>query len=156
MSKPHRSPQTEQLAELIFEVFRLHGELIAMGERMVGPCGLTSARWQVVGSIDESGQPLTVPMIARNLGISRQAVQRVVNDLEHQGLVCLSENPHHKTARLVELTEDGQSAVAEANRVFTRWANATTADLDADRLAETWRLLAELRGHCRDYGMEEV
>lgn len=151
MTRTDRTAQTRELTELIFEVFRLHGELIAMGDRMVAPIDLTSARWQVLGSIDEAGQPLTVPMIARHLGVTRQAVQRVVRDLEAHGLVRLSDNPHHKTAKLVELTEQGQRAVAEADRIFTGWANAATRDLDTGKLAEARDLLAWLRAHCQAY-----
>jgi hypothetical protein len=37
--------------ELVLEIFRLNGELIAMGDALVGDIGLTSARWQVMGAI---------------------------------------------------------------------------------------------------------
>lgn len=151
MERTPRTAQAAELTELIFEVFRLHGELIAMGDRMVAPFELTSTRWQVLGLIDETQQPMTVPMIARHLGVSRQAVQRVVNDLKAHGFVTLVPNPHHKSAKLVELTERGAKAAAAADSTYSTWANAVTGDLDSAQLAEARRLLTDLRARCRDY-----
>lgn len=150
MTDTDRSRSAEALTDLIFEIFRLHGELIAMGDRLVAAYDLTSARWQVVGSIDEAGQRLTVPMIARNLGLTRQAVQRVVNELVRDGLLVSEHNPHHRQARLIRLTDRGQTAVRQAAAAYAAWANAATADLDADELLRTRRLLETIRGRCRD------
>jgi hypothetical protein len=56
---------------LIIEVFRLNGDLLAAGDFLVGDIGLTSARWQVLGSIALSPVPLqwlTLPAICASLG----------------------------------------------------------------------------------------
>lgn len=148
MSETERTRGAQALTDLIFEVFRLHGELLAMGDRMVASCDLTSARWQVAGSIDEVGQPLTVPMIARNLGLSRQAVQRVVNELIRDALLQAEDNPHHRQAKLIRLTDKGAAAVRQAAAVHAVWANAAAADLDPDEIARIRHLLETLRQRC--------
>ncbi|WP_243712121.1 MarR family winged helix-turn-helix transcriptional regulator, partial [Burkholderia pyrrocinia] len=55
-------------------------------------------------------QPQPVAWLARDLGANRQNVQRIVNDLEAEGLVRFEVNPHHRRAQLVVLTDDGKRA----------------------------------------------
>src|SRR5205814_345438 len=55
------------VTELILEVFRLNGRLLAAGDRLVADLGLTSARWQVLGAIALASSPMPVAWIARNM-----------------------------------------------------------------------------------------
>jgi hypothetical protein len=41
-----------QITDLILETFRLNGELLTAGDRLVADLSLTSARWQVLGAVD--------------------------------------------------------------------------------------------------------
>jgi hypothetical protein len=66
---------------LALEVFRLNGILVAVGDTLVAPLGLTSARWQVMGAIAEAKGMLPVAGIARNMGLVRQSVQRIADEL---------------------------------------------------------------------------
>ena len=75
-----RTPEGEALTLIILETFRLNGALLEAGNQLTKPFELTSARWQVMGPVSE--QPLTVAQIARRMGLARQGVQRIVNDLE--------------------------------------------------------------------------
>lgn len=85
----------------------MNGDLLAAGDALVGDLGLTSARWQVLGAIALSPVPLPVAHIARNMGLTRQAVQRLVDDMRADGFVRLEPNPHHRRAMLVLATERG-------------------------------------------------
>src|SRR5712692_10354297 len=73
--------RTGALTELMLEVFRLNGRLLTSGDRLVADIGLTSARWQVLGAVALAGNRLPVAHIPRNMGLTRQAVQRTVNEL---------------------------------------------------------------------------
>ncbi|KMO09704.1 MarR family transcriptional regulator, partial [Methylobacterium indicum] len=84
-------------------MFRLNGDLLTAGDALVDDLGLTSARWQVLGAVALSPVPLPVAHIARNMGLTRQAVQRVVDDLHEVGFVRIDPNPHHRRAHLVAL-----------------------------------------------------
>ena len=75
------------LTDLIIGVFRLNGALLVSGDALVEDLGLTSARWQVLGAIALSPVPLPVAHLARNMGLTRQAVQRSVDEMRHDGLV---------------------------------------------------------------------
>ena len=131
---PSHTPEGAALTALILEVFRLNGALLGEGDRLVGDIGLTSARWQVMGAAALSPVPLPVAAIARNMGLTRQAVQRVANDLEEAGFVRFAPNPHHQRAKLVVLTASGTAAFRAATARQAPWANRLAAGLDLRRI----------------------
>jgi DNA-binding MarR family transcriptional regulator len=96
--------------DLVLSVFRLNGLLVAEGDAMTEDLGLTSARWKVIGVVALSTAGLTVPGIARVLGQSRQAVQRITDVMAQDGLITYEPNPKHKRSVLVLLTDEGKSA----------------------------------------------
>ena len=96
-----RTPSGAAVRELIVAVFRLNGRLLVAGDRLVASLGLTSARWQVLGAIALSPAPEPVARLARNMGLNRQGVQRIVGELVAEDFVELKDNPHHRSAKLV-------------------------------------------------------
>ena len=134
--------------ELILETFRLNGQLLEAGDRLAGPLGLSSARWQVLGAVEEEGRPITVAQIGRRMGLSRQAVQRLVNELKADGFVRLEENPDHKRARLVALTPMCVARLQTLAEAQARWANELTDGLNAAVLSRAAQLLSEIRERC--------
>ena len=71
----------EALTDLVLAVFRLNGRLLAAGDHLVSDLGLTSARWQVLGAIALAPSPQPVAWLARSMGLNRQGVQRIVNEM---------------------------------------------------------------------------
>lgn len=110
------------LSALSLAVFRSHGALLAGGDQLVEPLGLTSARWQVLGALVMAGEPLTVPGIAAAMGLTRQGVQKQVDRLEADGHVAVQPNPEHRRSPLIELSRAGRAAFIAADR---RWAGLT-------------------------------
>ncbi|WP_084649850.1 MarR family winged helix-turn-helix transcriptional regulator [Stappia stellulata] len=145
---PAHSPESGLVTQVILETFRLNGALLSAGDALVGDLGLTSARWQVLGAVALEGRPLSVAQIARRMGLSRQAVQRVVNDLTAAGLVALEDNPDHKRARLVVMTGAGEAAYAEADRRQIAWAKELSEDLGAEALAACLAVLRRISVRC--------
>ncbi|MDH3738589.1 MAG: MarR family transcriptional regulator [Alphaproteobacteria bacterium] len=141
------SPQGVAFTELVLELFRLNGVLLAEGDRLGADIGLTSARWQVMGALADAAR--TVPQIAREMGLTRQGAQRTVNVLLAEEFVELRLNPDHKRAKLVQLTDIGRGRLDEVSARQVRWANAvsngvTVADLKtAARVANTLRKALE-------------
>jgi len=131
--------------ELIIEIFRLNGRLLESGDDLVRNVGLTSARWQVLGAIAASPVPLPVSHVARNMGLTRQAVQRLANDLELGDLVRFAPNPHHKRARLLAMTDNGATAFKTAMARQVPWANRLAKGVDPDDIATALRVLVALR-----------
>jgi DNA-binding MarR family transcriptional regulator len=104
--------------ELLVEVFRVNGLLLAAGDELARPVGLTSARWQVLGVVDHG--PSTVAQVARAMGLTRQSVRQTADALVRDGLVELTENPQHRRAlRYVE-----QQQVVWANTIAERLPHA--------------------------------
>lgn len=117
---------------LVLETFRLNGALLAAGDRLTAPLGLSSARWQVLGAIEEG--PLSVAQIARNMGVSRQGVQRIADTLEKEGIIAYAPNPHHERAKLVRLSEKGIEIVKELTKRQIRWANEIATEASSDQI----------------------
>lgn len=143
----HASQSAAGLAatELMLETFRLNGALLAAGDRLVAPIGLTSARWQVLGAIAIAGEAQPVAHIARDMGLKRQSVQRVVDDLAAEGLVAFRPNPHHRRAKLVALTDSGRHAYEAAIERHSAWSNRLARGVDPAALAQATALMRELR-----------
>src|SRR6266567_3393896 len=139
------TPAGKALTDLILEVFRLHGLLLAAGDRLTHPLGLSSARWQVLGALQLAGEPLPVAHIARQMGLTRQSVQRTVDLLAQEGLIAFADNPHHRRAKLVDFTPRGRSIMEHVNQIQTTWANALAQGLSAPALHDALQLLETLR-----------
>ena len=133
------------MTDLILDVFRLNGRLLAAGDRLVAGLGLTSARWQVLGAIALADRPQPVAWLARDMGVNRQGVQRIVNELHKDGIVEFKPNPHHRRAQLVVLTERGKSAYEDAERLQGPWANGLADALTMQEIATARRVIVALR-----------
>jgi DNA-binding MarR family transcriptional regulator len=147
---PSRSPDNpsrarEALSGLVVEVFRLNGDLLEAGDRLVHDLGLSSARWQVLGAVALAPAPLPVAHIARNMGLARQSVQRVVDDMEGDGLLRLAPNPHHRRAALVAMTPRGEAAYRQATMRKDLWMDGLTEGLPPDTIEAAAELLRTLQ-----------
>jgi len=140
------TPAGAAVTELILEIFRLNGRLLVAGDRLVSALGLTSARWQVLGAIALAERAEPVAWLARSMGLNRQGVQRIVNDLMKEGCVALRPNPHHRRAHLVVLTERGKDVYVAAERLQIPWVNALAKGLHVADIVATRRTVTALRG----------
>ena len=138
------SPKRMLFLDLVLSLFRLNGLLIAEGDDMTEALGLTSARWKVIGVIALSNSGLTVPGIARVLGQSRQAVQRITDVMATDGLLSYQSNPKHKRSVLVLLTEEGKTAYKDLRDVQDPWAIDNTEDIPIEELDAGLRLVRRL------------
>jgi DNA-binding MarR family transcriptional regulator len=137
----HDSRPNKETNDLIVEVFRLNGLLIATADKLVARFGLTGARWQVLGAIEMSETPETVARLARNMGLTRQSVQRVVNAMVDEGMLSFRDNPHHQRARLVEMTGKGRAAFEAALELQVPWVKALSEGISTQRLLDTREVL---------------
>jgi DNA-binding MarR family transcriptional regulator len=144
--------ENQALTELILETFRLNGQLLASGDALVRDLGLTSARWQVLGAIALASRPLSVAHIARNMGLTRQAVQRLANEMERAGLVAFAPNPHHRRSQLVQLTAKGEAKYRTATERQRPWARRLAAGLSIGRIAAATALIQTVRLRLEDSG----
>lgn len=146
--KPDYTRAGAAATELILEIFRANGQLLAAGDRLMKPLFLTSARWQVLGVIAEG--PATVAQIARMMGLARQSVQRIADVLATEGLVQFDLNPNHRRAPLLRLTEDGQRRSDEIARLHAAWINDLTRDAEPQPFLQAASALRELQTRLRN------
>ncbi len=133
------------LTGLILELFKLHGRVLASGDRLVAPLGLTSARWQILGAIIAADRPQPVAWLARDMDANRQNIQRIVNDLEKEGLVSFETNPHHRRAQLVVLTDKGRQTFDAAMRLQAPWVNELAEGLRIEDIETMREVMLALR-----------
>lgn len=133
------------MTRLMLDLFRLNSLVVMAGDRLVAPLGLTSARWQVLGAIVAAERPEPVAWLARDLGANRQNVQRIINDLQREGLVTFAPNPHHKRAQLIVLTEKGQRAFKSAMELQEPWVNKLAGGVATKDLETVRRVILTLR-----------
>ena len=133
------------VAALIYEVLRLHGRLIAAGDDLMADLGLTSARWQVLGTLAASGSRLTVSDLARILGQSRQSVQRLVNEMSREGILGHEPNPDHKRSAFVVPTAEGKRLHGRVEERRVPWTEGLAEKLQGADAAEAARTLSALR-----------
>ncbi len=139
-----RTSEGERATEVILSTFRANGLLLAAGDRLAAEHGLTSARWQVLGAIALAQRSLTVPQIARRMGLTRQAVHTTVSRLVADGLVELAPNVDHRRSQLVSVTEVGRAKYQAVDETQAAWVNQLAAGLSRSELEATARVLGEL------------
>jgi len=130
--------------EVVLEIFKLGGLLVNEGDQMADEFGITSARWKVMGAISLAGQPQTVPQIARTMGLTRQAVQRLVDTMYNDGFLEFQTNPDHKRAKLIKLSTRGEKSYAQLDRKQTHWAKKCSANLSKKELDTTLTVLRKV------------
>jgi DNA-binding MarR family transcriptional regulator len=145
MNKTKHTPAGRALTDLALDLFRLNNRMLAAGDRLVADLGLTSARWQVLGTIVAADRPQPVAWLARDMGAARQNVQRIVNDLMTEGLVEFRPNPHHRRAQLVVLTAAGKKSFDAAMRLQAPWINRLSGGLAVADIETTHSVIATLR-----------
>ncbi len=141
----------DELALLVADVFEAAGALRRAGEQTAAlAAGQTQARWQLMSVV--SVGDWTVPAAADRLGVSRQAVQRIANELMDEGITWLDPNPRHRRSPHLRLTERGVAVLAAITEQAGRenrarasaLAEADEGGVDLARTKADLRLLTRL------------
>ncbi|MFQ6326845.1 MarR family winged helix-turn-helix transcriptional regulator [Nocardia sp. CWNU-33] len=115
MTEPPLPP--DELASRLMEVFTrvgtLHRRVYRKIEQDAAPQGLSVGIRAILDLLREHG-PMTVPDMGRAQSLSRQFVQRMVNDAAAADLVEFQPNPLHQRSSLIALTPAGTSAITAA------------------------------------------
>jgi DNA-binding MarR family transcriptional regulator len=130
------------LSRAALTTFRLNGQFLDAAERLARPVGLTAAWWQVLGAVLE--RPLPVAGIAREMGITRQSVQRIADLLVRKGLAEFGPNPAHRRAKLLHPTEAGLAAIARLGPAHAELAERLEAELGRQEFRHATEVLGRL------------
>jgi DNA-binding MarR family transcriptional regulator len=110
------------------------GALRRHHEYMARAVGQSQARWQVLSAV--SAEPRTVPQIARRLGVTRQAVQRLADILVREELATFEANPDHRGSPHLVPTEPGKATLARMNEAADAYHRAIAGQLEAGELRD--------------------
>lgn len=141
--RPTRTPAGEAFTQLVLEVAWLGGLFTAAGEALARISNQTLARWVILDSIEQ--RPSTVAQIARQRHIARQAVQRVADLLEREGLARYEPNPDHRRAKLLRPSARGREALRAISVEQKDWADALGAQIGIGKLQSTARTIEQIR-----------
>jgi DNA-binding MarR family transcriptional regulator len=136
-----RTPAGDLFTDTVMLLLRANGLLQRAAEKLTKSADQTAARWQIIGSIDK--EPRTVAEIARRMESARQSVQRIADVLAGEGLVVYKENPGHRRAHLVALTQSGWRALRVIRAEQCIWANRVSSQLGMETLARIGPLLQQ-------------
>ncbi|WP_048648996.1 MarR family winged helix-turn-helix transcriptional regulator [Nitratireductor soli] len=99
----------------LWQASRLWQEDFVAAMGAAGHGWMTDARATLLGHIGRNGTPQS-RLIAR-MGISKQAVQQLVDGLEGEGILCRVPAPNDKRARIIAHTPKGRAALRDADRI---------------------------------------
>jgi len=124
----------DEFLDFMRVVGALNRSLLGIGDAVAATTGLSRARSACLQQIADVS--LTVADIATRLDLARQGVQRVADVLVGDGLAAYVENPRHRRAKLLTLTDAGRQALAAMDAAHHRWVSHTAPELAPLRLSD--------------------
>lgn len=129
--------------DVLRQVRPLHAQAArAVTEALQGE-PLTMAVRALLERLDEQG-PQTVPQVAAWLDVTRQAVQRVVDDARLLGYVEVRANPAHRRSHLIDVTSSGRDAFQRLHADEIATLAHVAAGIDRDELLTCAHVLERL------------
>ena len=110
-AKQSAQQSVQQATALMARITGLNFQLTALAEQAHAMGGLAAGRRALLLDLHRH-DALTVPRLADMRPVSRQYVQRLVDDLVQEGHVVAVPNPQHRRSPLYRLTRAGRAFVA--------------------------------------------
>jgi DNA-binding MarR family transcriptional regulator len=127
---------------IIADIYELAGRFREYGETIAQTVGQTQARWQVMSAA--SGDPHTVPQIARVLGVTRQNVQRIADLLVAEDSAEYRDNPDHRASPHLVLTNRGRAAFEQLMKAASGYHARLARKLSSSDVVSLQRGLCRL------------
>ncbi len=141
MKEKNRS-SVEVVNRIVLDVFKLNGYFIKVADCLTKGSELTSASWQVLGTVLH--EQYTVASIARSMGLARQSVQRIADILVTEGLAEFLPNPAHKRAKLLSCTEKGLNSIKKIRPKVVAWAELVNDLIGEDEINDAEKVINNL------------
>lgn len=132
-----------RLAEVYVEIGPLYRKVARIVERSQPVMGMSVGVRAVLEQLSRLGER-TVPQLARAQDLSRQFVQRMVNDAKEAGFVELAPNPAHRRSSLVRLTQAGRTAIDSVTERERELMSRVGGSLTGAELDATLRVLRHM------------
>ena len=132
--------------ELLFELERATNAALEGVDRALADLRITAAGWRILRTLARAPAAQPVSRVAAVLGLRRQSVQRVVDDLVEDGILEVAPNPHHRRAKLLIVSPKGRELFSLAVDIEHRLANDLDSVLPIDRVKTILKALVSRTG----------
>ena len=151
-TEPTESDQRLEAAfsQLMQSCFMINRALIAASAQLTRDTGITGAQWGVLGVFGGGARSKTVAQAARQLGQTRQGVQRVADLLAEKGLLEYRRNPNHRRAKLAIVTDRGRELLDRLEERELEWARQASGDLEIAELGAATQLIRRISTRLTD------
>ena len=126
--------KSASVAQLLFKCARLLNErAVASIEQPVGVARIRPAHTSVFPHVDLAGTRLTE--LARRMGISKQAVGQLVDELEQMGTLERVPDPSDGRAKLIRFCSDGGRSLFDGLAHLRRLEDELAKEIGVERMA---------------------
>ncbi|MGW6903305.1 MarR family winged helix-turn-helix transcriptional regulator [Streptomyces sp. NPDC054940] len=137
----------DDLGHRVSEVFDLIGALYRRGLRKLEQGeeveGVSVGVRSVLVLLHRYG-PMTVPQMGRVMALTRQFVQRMVNDALARGWAEATANPAHQRSSLIRITDEGEAVITAILAREHALNRQVGGELTEDELRACVRVLKEM------------
>ena len=127
------------LARLLLDRFRWFDEALRAAQADQLGLDITSAQSLLFAELTLTGSRQAD--LARQIGVTRQAVNELVGGLERQGLVELVSDPTDRRAKLVRPTAEGRRSIDVAFEVFAELESRLEHEIGVSRVSDLREIL---------------
>ena len=117
---------------------------VGLGNRMK-PIGLEGQLWFVLYSLNEVPKPATQRAVADMAGISPPTLVRLLDALEHRGLIQRGPVEGDRRANAIRISPRAESLLKEISTIAETWRNELLQDVDPFDLDICVRVLDAVR-----------
>ncbi len=140
----------QSVGQLLFRAARLMNERAVARVRAGGMPELRPVHMTLMPHLDLEGTRLTG--LAERMGISKQAVSQIVDELEEMGVVERRRDPSDGRARLVRFSRRGEHALRHGLGVLERLEAELTRKIGSGQMQRLRRALVSLLGELEKPG----
>lgn len=134
-----KKSKSAPLGLLLLEAFRWFNESLLANLHEQGWQEISPAQSLVMTYLGAGG--IRISDLARRLGVSRQAAQKSVSELEGAKLVATDVDPSNSSAKIVTLTALGETNVAVVLDVYSQVEQKLSKRLGTSKLAKMRKTL---------------
>ena len=114
--------------------------------------GQSRARWEMLFAIAFSAGPVTMTEVSEKMGVQWPTLVRLMNELEHDGLIERYDNPADKRSRLIELTQRGIKTIDQIRSTIDPLRHHIMSVLSEEEVRQCTRLLDRVKCAIEAYG----
>lgn len=143
MTGTQPSHRLELAAAAAQAITQAHFGMVALMEALHEQGAFSSGRRALLFNLRDAS--MTVPQLAALRPVSRQYVQKLMDEMKREGLVRPTPNPAHRRSPVYELTDAGRALAASMERAETPALERLAAEFDEATLTSLTAALDRAR-----------